>query len=92
MDEKARSIYMLLTRDSSPTQRHTQTKSEGMENIFQAKNREKKAGVSVLVSDKIDFKTQKVTRFTEDIQIYIKRMIDHDQVGFISGMQGWYNI
>ena len=37
-------------------------KLKGRKKIFHANNREKKAGVAILVSDKTDFKIKKVTK------------------------------
>ena len=42
-------------------------KAKGWKKIFHATNRKKKAGVAVLVSDKIDFKIKKVTKEKKDI-------------------------
>ena len=53
---------MLLTGDSPLNQRHVQTKNQGMEKGISCKQQGEKAGVAVLVSDKIDFKTKEVTR------------------------------
>ena len=47
-------------------------KVKGWRKIFHANNWEKKAGVAVLVSDKIDFKTKKVTIGKEGHYIMIK--------------------
>ena len=47
---------MLPTRDPSQDNRLTQTESEGLETNFPSKWTGKKAGVEILISDKIDFK------------------------------------
>ena len=55
MDTKTRPLYMLSTRDPPQNKRHIRTKSEGLEKIFHANGDQKKAGVAILLSDKIDF-------------------------------------
>ena len=57
---------MLPTRDLPQDKRPTQTESEGLEKIFQANGQQRKAGVAILVSDKIDFKTKAIKRDPED--------------------------
>ena len=50
----------------------------GWKNIFHANGKQKKAGVAILVSDKIDLKIKKITRDTEGHYIMIKGSIQED--------------
>ena len=55
-----------------------------MEKIFHANNREKKAGVAVLVSDKMHFQTKKVTRNKEGHFIMIKGSVQQEDITIIN--------
>ena len=57
---------MLSARASPQTQGHIQTESEQLEKIFHTNGDQKKAGVTILISDKIDFKIKAVKRDKED--------------------------
>ena len=54
---------MLPTRDPPQDKRPTQTESEGLEtNIPSKRTGKKKAGVAILISDKIDFQRRAIKR------------------------------
>ena len=67
MDTKRRPIYMQSTRDPLQTKGHIQTESErrGCKKIFHTNGNQKRAGVEILISVKIDFKIKTITRDKE---------------------------
>ena len=53
-------------------------KARGWKNIFHANGKQKKAGVVILISDKIDLKIKKITRDKEGHHIMIKASIQEE--------------
>ena len=70
-------------RDSPQNKRPTQTESGGLEKIFQANEQEKKAGVAIVISDKIDCKTKAIKRHTEGHFTMLKGRIHQEDINLI---------
>ena len=83
-DTKTRPLYMLSTRDSLQNKGHIPTESEGLEKIFHANGDQKKAGVAILISDKIDFEIKAVKRDKEGHYIMIKGSIQEEDITIIN--------
>ena len=75
---------MLSTRDPPQNRGCIQTESEGLEKVFHANSDQKKAGVTILISDIIDFKTKAVKRDKEGYYIIIKGSIQEEDITIIN--------
>ena len=73
---------MLPTRDSLQGRRRRQIESDGIEKIFHKRN-EKKAGVVILISDKINLKTKSITKDKEGHYIMIKGSIQEEDITLV---------
>ena len=56
----------------------------GWKKIFHANRNQKKAGVAILISDKIDFKTKTITRDKEGHYIMIKGSIQEEHITIVN--------
>ena len=83
MDPKTRSIYTLSTRNAlRPTT--YRLKVRGWKNIFHVNGKQKKAGVAILISDKIDLKIENITRYKEGHYIMIKGSIQEEDITIVN--------
>ena len=75
---------MLPTRDPTKDKRRTQTEVKGWKPIFQAKGQEKKAGVAILISDKIDFKKRVIKETQKGHFIILKGRIHQEDINIVN--------
>ena len=75
---------MLPTRDPSQDKRLHRLKVMGWKQIFQANGQEKKAGVAILISDKIDSQRWAIERDPEGHFIILKGRIHQEDINIVN--------
>jgi len=84
MDTKTRHIYMLSSRDDLTSRDTYKLKVRGWKKIFHENGDQKKAGVAILISDKIDLKMKNILRDKEVHYIKIKGSIQEEDTTILN--------
>ena len=84
MDEKATPIICCLQETHFRPKDTYRLKVRGWKNIFHANGKQKKPGVAMLTSDKIDLKMKKITRDKERHYIMIKGSIQKEDIPIVN--------
>ena len=84
MDTKQDTYICCLQETHLKTGDTYRLKVKGWKKIFIANRGQKKAGVAILISDKIDFKTKAVKRDKDSQYIMIKGSIQEEDITIIS--------
>ena len=75
---------MLLPRYPPQTERYTQTKWKVREKIFHGNGKEKKAGVEILICNKIDLRNKAMVRNKEGHNKMIKGTIQQEDITLVN--------
>ena len=84
MDTKTRPYICCLQETHFRPQDTYRLKVRGWKNIFHANGKQKKAGVAILISDKIDLKIKKITRDKEGHYITIKASTQEEDITIVN--------
>ena len=76
-------IYAVYKKPTSDLKTH-RLKVRGWKNIFHANGKQNKAGVPILISDKIDLKIKKITRDKEGHYIMIQVSIQEEDITIVN--------
>ena len=84
MNINTRPIFSCLEQTHFRPKDTYRLKMRGWKNIFHADGKQKKAGVAILISDKIDLKIKQITRDKEGHYIMIKGSIQEEDITIIN--------
>ena len=84
MDIKTRPIYIYCLPETHFRSQDTyRLKVRGWKNIFHANEKQRKARVAIVISDKTDLKIKKITRDNERHYIMIKGSIQEEDITIV---------